>query len=102
MCIRDRYNTFNWLILYEKNFSNFTTRFGFGQSSIRSEIKNIQELEDNMADTSGTGKSSEVFLRAAIGKQYSYKNIDFTPMLEMNYFNEEIGLSLMTRFDFGR
>ena len=98
-----KFNTFNWLILYEKNFSNFTTRFGFGQSSIRSEVKNIQQLEFNMAaDTTGAGKSSEVFMRASIGKQFAYKNINFTPMLEMNYFNEEVGFSLMTRFDFGR
>jgi len=98
-----KYNTFNWLILYEKNFSNFTTRFGFGQSSIRSEVKNIQELENYMdADTTGSGNSSQVFMRASIGKHFAYKNINFTPMLEMNYFNEEVGFSLMTRFDFGR
>ena len=96
-----KYNAFNWLVLYEKNFSNFTTRLGFGHSSIHSEVNNIQELVNSMADTTGSGNSSELFMRASIGKHFNYKNINFTPMFEMNYFNEEVGFSLMTRFDFG-
>ena len=31
---------------------------------------------------------------------FTYKKLNFVPMLEMNYFNEEVGFSFMTRFNF--
>ena len=95
-----KFNTFNWLLLYEKNFSNFTTRFGLGQSNVRTEVGHDNEwYAINSLDCGSACK--ELFMRVAIGKHLNYTNINFTPMLEMNYFNEEIGFSLMARFDFG-
>ena len=95
------YQSFNWMVVYNKEFENFTTSFGVGQSRIRSQVQDLEQLQYNSyVDTSGSGNSSEFLMRVGIGKHLSYRNINFTPMLEMNVFNEEVGFSVMTRFNF--
>ena len=96
------FSSTNSLFLYNKNYENFTTQFGIGQTVITSTLdgpgNNLGEMM--YSDTGKDEANVELFLRMAIGKHLSYKNINFTPMLEMNYFNEEVGFSLMTRFNF--
>ena len=87
-------SSMNYLLLYNKNYEKFITQFGAGMSLI---TRTMGEIHNPLSDPE---TSVESFLRMAIGKNLNYKKINFTPMLEMNYFNEEVGFSVMSRFNF--
>jgi outer membrane protein assembly factor BamE (lipoprotein component of BamABCDE complex) len=96
------YSTLNGLFLYNKNYKKFTTQLGAGMSLISSAPDNPMDYNNPVMnhDPKEENGSAELFLRVSIGKHLSYKKLRFTPMLEMNYFNEEVGFSVMSRFNF--
>ena len=85
---RIEYSSISALILYQKHIKQMDIQLGVGLSFVSSR------------ENKGDQNSAELFMRMGIGKHFNYKKLDLLPMIEINYFNEGIGFSLMSRINF--
>jgi len=91
--VTTRYNTFTGMGLYEYNYNDIIVQAGIGLSLRIS----MRINETGPTNTSEEGPILIIPKRVGVGKYFSYKKLNFLPMIEFQHSNNNIGINIMTR-----
>ena len=101
--IRTQIKSNNLIFLYQRNLKNIVAKFGLGLSATERIYAYNYDWDDDSTFVVDDDESiKEVFPTAkfGLGKNFQYKKLNCTPMLEVHFFEEEIGFNLTTNLNF--
>tara|TARA_B100000941_G_scaffold79010_1_gene54087 strand:+ start:2403 stop:3368 length:966 start_codon:yes stop_codon:yes gene_type:complete len=99
--MRTQIKSNNFLFLYQRNLKKIIAKFGLGLSTTE-RTNSYKWYEGDSWSEDDDESFKEVFPTAkfGLGKHFQYKKLNYTPMLEVHFFEEEIGFNLTTSFNF--